>query len=84
MKDFITDQYPIYVQQSCQKEHRSDVTIDILSESSVLYTRRPFQTADRRRADSRMGEEEACPDLKLEEMIQEVREDVDVTISKTV
>ena len=32
-----------------------------------FYTRRLFQTADRRRADSKMGEEEACPDLRLEE-----------------
>ena len=28
-----------------------------------------------------MGEEEACPDLKLEEMIQEGREDEDVTLT---
>ena len=28
-----------------------------------------------------MGEEKACPDLKLEERIQEVREDEDVTLT---
>ena len=28
-----------------------------------------------------MGEEEACPDLKPEEMIKEVREDEDVTLA---
>ena len=43
--------------------------IDVLSESSVLYTKRPFQTTDGRMAESRMGEDKACRDLKLEEMI---------------
>ena len=44
-----------------------------------LYTQRPFQTSDGRMAESRMDEEEAYHDLKLEEMIKEVREDEDVT-----
>ena len=34
-----------------------------------LYTQRLFQTSDGRMAESRMGEEEAYRDLKLEEMI---------------
>ena len=36
---------------------------------SVLYTKELFQTADGKRAESRMGDEEACLDLKLEKMI---------------
>ena len=36
---------------------------------SVLYTKEPFQTADGKMAESRMGDEEACLDLKLEKMI---------------
>ena len=59
----ITVKSYFYVKVSCF------VTIDVLSESSVLYTKRLFQTADGRMAESRMGEEEACRDLKLEEMI---------------
>ena len=41
----------------------------LLSETSVLYTKEPFQTADGKMAESRMGDEEACLDLKLEKMI---------------
>ena len=37
--------------------------------SPVLYTKEPFQTADRKMAESRMGDEEACLDLTLEKMI---------------
>ena len=41
----------------------------LLSEIAVLYTKRLFHTADGRMAESRMGDEEACLDLKLEKMI---------------
>ena len=36
---------------------------------SVLYTKELFQTADGKMAESRMGDEEACLDLKLEKRI---------------
>ena len=37
--------------------------------SSVFYTKRLFQTAHGKMAESRMGEEEACLNQKLEEKI---------------
>ena len=35
----------------------------------VLFTKELFQTADGKMAESRMGDEEACLDLKLEKRI---------------
>ena len=37
--------------------------------SPVFYTKRLFQTAHRKMAESRMGDGEACLDQKLEEKI---------------
>ena len=54
---------------SCVTCHMSCNELCCFQRLAVLYTKELFQTADGKMAESRMGDEEACLDLKLEKMI---------------